>query len=132
MIISLVNILKCSSAQAVRLEGGGINISVALLINIQSDTSKASPQYFPRKPQNLSSHEYFLVLFMKIDIVVTIYSKFRFDYHKGKQPGMVNAHLPPKNPYSLAHYGIFKFVWVLHLGLVLLFCTLCLLVLQSY
>ena len=29
---------------------------------------------------------------MKIDKMVTIYSKFRFDYHKGKQPGMVNAH----------------------------------------
>ena len=28
---------------------------------------------------------------MKIDKMVTIYSKFRFDYHKGKQPGMVNA-----------------------------------------
>ena len=38
----------------------------------------------------------FIVLFMKIDKVVTIYSKFRFDYHKGKQPGMVNAHLPLK------------------------------------
>ena len=33
---------------------------------------------------------------MKIDKVVTIYSKFRFDYRKGKQPGMVNAHLPQK------------------------------------
>ena len=33
---------------------------------------------------------------MKIDKVVTIYSKFRFYYHKGKQPGMVNAHLPLK------------------------------------
>ena len=33
---------------------------------------------------------------MKIDKVVTIYSKFRFDYHKGKQPGKVNAHLPLK------------------------------------
>ena len=33
---------------------------------------------------------------MKIDKVVTIYSKFRFDYHKGKQPGMVNEHLPLK------------------------------------
>ena len=27
---------------------------------------------------------------------MTIYSKYRFDYHKGKQPGMVNAHLPLK------------------------------------
>ena len=25
--------------------------------------------------------------------MVTTYSKFRFDYHKGKQSGMVNAHL---------------------------------------
>ena len=41
----------------------------------------------------LSSKEYFLVLFMKIDKVVTIYSKLRFDYHKGNEPGMVNAHL---------------------------------------
>ena len=40
--------------------------------------------------------------------MVTIYSIFRFDYHKGKQPGMVNAHLPLKCPYSLIHYGIFK------------------------
>ena len=47
---------------------------------------------------------------MKIDKVVTIYSKFRVDYHKGKQPGMVNAHIhvPWKYPYSLAHYGISK------------------------
>ena len=44
----------------------------------------------------------------KIDKVVTIYSKFRFDYHKGKQPGMVNALLPLKCLYSLIHYGIFK------------------------
>ena len=41
-------------------------------------------------------------------ILMTIYSKFRFDYHKGKQPGMVNAHLPLKCPYSLTNYGIFK------------------------
>ena len=33
---------------------------------------------------------------MKIDKVVTIYSKFRYDYYKGKQPGMVNAPLPLK------------------------------------
>ena len=33
---------------------------------------------------------------MKTDKVVTIYSKFLFDYHKGKQTGMVNAHLPLK------------------------------------
>ena len=33
---------------------------------------------------------------MKIDKVVTSYSKFRFDYYKGEQPGMVNAHLPLK------------------------------------
>ena len=45
---------------------------------------------------------------MKIDKVMTIYSKFRFDYHKDKQAGMANAHLPLKYPYSLAHYGIFK------------------------
>ena len=45
---------------------------------------------------------------MKIDKVVTIYSKFRFNYHKDKQPGMVNAHLPLQCPYFLAHYGIFQ------------------------
>ena len=45
---------------------------------------------------------------MKIDKVVAIYSKVPFDYHKDKQPGMVNAHKPLKRPYSLAHYGIFK------------------------
>ena len=45
---------------------------------------------------------------MKIDKVVTIYSKFRFDYYKGKQPGMVNARLPLKCPYSLTHYGILQ------------------------
>ena len=44
---------------------------------------------------------------MKIDKVVTIYSKFRFDNHKGKQPVMVNVQLPLKCPYYLAHYGIF-------------------------
>ena len=44
----------------------------------------------------------------EIDKVVTIYSTFRFDYNKGKQPGMVNAHLPLKCPYSLTHYDIFK------------------------
>ena len=43
-----------------------------------------------------------------LDKVETIYSKYRFDNHKGKQPGMVNAHLPLKCPYSLAHYYIFK------------------------
>ena len=45
---------------------------------------------------------------MKIGKVVTSYSKFRFDFHKGKQPGMVNALLPQKCPYRLAHYGLFK------------------------
>ena len=45
---------------------------------------------------------------MKIDEVVTIYSKFRFDYHKGKQTGMVNAHLSLKCPYSLTHFDIFE------------------------
>ena len=35
---------------------------------------------------------------MKIDKVVTIYSKFRFNYVKGKQPGMVNARLPLNVP----------------------------------
>ena len=38
----------------------------------------------------------FLALFMKIDKVVTFYKKNSFDYHKGKQAGMVNAHLPLK------------------------------------
>ena len=33
---------------------------------------------------------------MKIDDIVIIYSKFRFDYQTGKQPDMVNAHLPLK------------------------------------
>ena len=42
------------------------------------------------------------------DKVVKIYSKFRFDYQKGKQSGMVKAHLPLKCPYYQAHYGIFK------------------------
>ena len=37
--------------------------------------------------------------FIEIDNnMVTNYSKFRFDYHKGIQPGMVNAHLPLKCP----------------------------------
>ena len=40
---------------------------------------------------------------MKMDKVGTIYSKFRFDYHKGKQPGIVYVHLPLKCPYSQAH-----------------------------
>ena len=50
----------------------------------------------------------FLFLFIEIDKAVAIYSKFRFNYHKGKQPGMVNAHLPLKMPLSLAHYDIIK------------------------
>ena len=54
---------------------------------IQSGISLTSPQLFPRKRRKLSRHEYFLVLFMTKDKVLTIYSKFRFDYHKGKQPG---------------------------------------------
>ena len=45
---------------------------------------------------------------MKIDKVVTIYNKFRFDYHKAKQPGMVNAHLPLKSPKYQTNYDIFK------------------------
>ena len=44
---------------------------------------------------------------MKIDKVVTIYSTFHFDYHKGKQPGTVSAHLLLKCPYFLTHCGIF-------------------------
>ena len=44
----------------------------------------------------------------KIDKVVTIYCNVRYDYHKGKQPGMVNAHLSLKCPYSLAHDGVFQ------------------------
>ena len=40
--------------------------------------------------------------------MVTICRKFRFDHHKGKQPSMVNAHLPLKCSYSLANYGTFK------------------------
>ena len=39
--------------------------------DIQPDISKASPQLFHRKRRKISSHEYFLVLFMKIDKVVT-------------------------------------------------------------
>ena len=31
----------------------------------------------------------FVCFTYEIDKVVTIYGKFRFDYHKGKQPGMV-------------------------------------------
>ena len=62
-------------------------IGVKKVIDKESDTSYKSPQQFSRKQRKLSSHEYFLVLFMKIERVVTIYSKFRFDDHKGKQPG---------------------------------------------
>ena len=57
---------------------------------------------------------------MKIDKVVTFYSKFRLDYHKGKQPGMVNAHLPLKCPYFLAHYGIFKHLDMKSVSVILL------------
>ena len=85
-----------------------IPIQINIVNYIQSGISKALPQYFPRKRRNLSGHEYFLVLFMKIDKMLTIYSNFHFDYYKGKQPGMVNAHLSQKCPCSLAHYGIFK------------------------
>ena len=34
---------------------------------------------------------------MKIDSVVTIYSKLGWNYQKAKQPGMINAHVPVKN-----------------------------------
>ena len=44
---------------------------------------------------------------MKIDKVVTIYIKIRFDFHKGQQPGMVNAHLPLK--LSLFFYPLWDF-----------------------
>ena len=45
---------------------------------------------------------------MKIDKVVTIYSIF--DYHSGKQPGIVNenAHLPLNVPIFYPHRGTFK------------------------
>ena len=36
---------------------------------------------FLEKAVKLSKHDFFLVTFLKRDKVVTIYSKFRFDYH---------------------------------------------------
>ena len=36
---------------------------------------------FLEKTVKLSKHDFFLVTFLKRDKVVTIYSKFRFDYH---------------------------------------------------
>ena len=36
---------------------------------------------FLEKAVNLSNRDFFLVTFLKRDKVVTIYSKFRFDYH---------------------------------------------------
>ena len=39
---------------------------------------------------------------------MTIYSKFRFDYHKAKQPGMVNVHIPPKNVPILKSIMVFS------------------------
>ena len=36
---------------------------------------------FLEKTVKLSKHNFFLVTFLKRDKVVTIYSKFRFDYH---------------------------------------------------
>ena len=36
---------------------------------------------FLEKAVKLSKHDFFLVKFLKRDKVVTIYSKFRFDYH---------------------------------------------------
>ena len=51
---------------------------------------------FLEKTVKLSNHDFFLVTLLKRDKVVKIYSKFRFDYHKGKRPGMVKAHLPLK------------------------------------
>ena len=56
----------------------------------------------------LSKLDFFLVTFIKRDKVVTIYSKFLFDYRKGKGPGKENAHIPLKCPHSLDHCGIFK------------------------
>ena len=53
---------------------------------------------FLENERKLSSHDYFLVLFIKIDKVVTIYSKFRFDYHKGKTTGHGKCTLTPKRP----------------------------------
>ena len=42
---------------------------------------KHHPNIFLEKTVKLSKHEVFLVTFLKRDKVVTIYSKFRFDYH---------------------------------------------------
>ena len=67
-----------------------INDNFMLKYTVRHKLSIAS--IVSRKGRKLSSHEYFLVLFIKIDKLVTIYSKFRFAYHKGKQPGMVNAY----------------------------------------
>ena len=58
---------------------------------------------------------------MKIDKVVTIYSNCRFDNHKGKQPGMVNAHLPLKmSPFSNPLCFFSKRVDVLSVSVILL------------
>ena len=49
----------------------------------------------------------------RIDKVVKIYSEFGFDYHKGKQPGRVNAHLPLKMSLFLSplwYFQIYKHV----------------------
>ena len=49
---------------------------------------------FPENEGSFTVMNIFFCFIYKIDKVVTIYSKFRFDYHKGKQLGMVNTHLP--------------------------------------
>ena len=47
---------------------------------------------FLEKTVKLSKHEFIFVTCLKRDKVVTIYSKFWFDYHLGKRSGKENAH----------------------------------------
>ena len=51
---------------------------------------------FLGKTVKLSKHEFIFVTCLKRDKVVTIYSKFRFDYQFGKRSGKENAHAPLK------------------------------------
>ena len=51
---------------------------------------------FLEKTVKLSKHEFIFITCLKRDKVVTIYSKFWFDYHLGKRSGKENAHSPLK------------------------------------
>ena len=51
---------------------------------------------FLEKTVKLSKHELIFITCLKRDKVVTIYSKFWFDYHLGKRSGKENAHSPLK------------------------------------